>query len=287
MNKPLVTIVCLSYNHADFILAALNSIWNLNYPNIQLIMADDASIDNSQQVIKSLVDGREVELILNKENLGHCKTFNKALQLANGKYIIDLAADDVLLPNSVGIGVAALEEKGDDYAVFFADSESINNQGEIIANHLTRSFFKEGRVPQGDVYKQVLGKYFISPVTMIYRKSLVDDLGGYDESLAYEDFDFWVRSSRIFKYCYRPEITVQRRVLPQSASTKQYIKNSEMLKSTLVICKKALNLNRTKLEDLALLKRIGYEGKMSLISNNYLLGFWFFILALKVLFKVR
>ena len=287
MQNPLVTIVCLCYNHANYIEAALNSIWNLNYPNIQLIVADDASTDRSQQVIMSLVADKEVELVFNNENLGHCKTFNKALELAKGKYIIDLAADDILLPDGVDLGVTTLETKGIEFGVFFADANFVNKEGEVIRDHITSTFFSDNNVPQGNVYKHILQKYFINPVTMIYRKSMIDELGGYDETLGYEDFDLWVRSSRLYKYCFLPKVTVHKRVLPGSASTKAYIKNSVMLHSTLVVCKKAFKLNRSKSEDFALIKRLGYEGKMSLMSGNQLIAFRFFILAIKVLFKIR
>ncbi len=287
MQSPLVTIVCICYNHAKYISKAVQSIWDLNYPNIQLIIADDASTDDSQHVIGKLVKDKEVEWLLNKANIGHCKTFNKALKLAKGAFIIDLAADDMLLPNSVSVGVLELQKRGDEYGVFFADAALVNSEGVVLRNHVTQSFFKNGNVPQGNIYKPILGKYFINPVTMIYRKTMVDALGGYNETLHYEDFDFWVRSSRLYKYCYVPIITVKKRVLSNSVSASQYIKNSNMLVSTLEVCKTAFKLNVNKQEDFALLKRLAFEGKMSLVSGNYLIGFLFFILAIKVFFKIR
>lgn len=287
MQNPLVSIICVSFNHANYIEEALNSIWNLDYNNIQLIIADDASTDESQQVIKKLVVGRDCELLLNSVNIGHCKTFNKALELAKGEYIIDLAADDILFSHSVTTGVSHIAKMGSSYGVFFADAEHIDSKSKTIGSHITSSFFYLGNVPQGDVYKDILGKYFICPPTMIYRKSVLKELNGYNETLVYEDFDFWVRSSRITKYCYLPDITVQKRIHPQSASSKQYIKNSKMLVSTLEICKNAFILNRSKTEDFALIKRLLYEGKMALFSNNYSIAFQMFILLNKVFFKIR
>ncbi len=219
--------------------------------------------------------------------MGHCKTFNKALKLAKGKFIIDLAADDILLPNSVEKGVNHLTKMGETYGVFFADAVHIDTKGSEVGKHITSSFFYLGNVPQGNIYRNLLSKYFISPPTMIFRKSLLDKLDGYNEALSYEDFDIWVRSSRVTNYCYLPEITVKKRLHSGSTSAKQYVKNSAMLISTLEVCKTAYKLNRTKIEDLALLKRIGFEAKMALISSNYLIGFQLFILAIKVFFKIR
>lgn len=287
MQNPLVTIICTSFNHSNYVAAALNSVWNLEYSNIQLIIADDASTDNSQNVIRELTDGKKCELVLNEKNLGLCKTFNKALKLAKGEYVIDLSADDILLANSVRIGISHLKQMGNSYGVFFADAIHIDENGDKQGAHLTSSFFYLGVVPQGDIYKEILGKYFISPPSMVYRRSLLEELNGYNESLSYEDFDFWVRSSRITNYCYLPEVTVKKRIHLGSASNNQYIKNSEMLISTLGVCKTAFGLNNSKIEDFALVRRILFEGKMSLSSSNYSVFYKLVILMIKVFFKIR
>lgn len=287
MDKPLVTIICISYKHKAFIKDALQSVWALEYPTIELIVADDASTDGSQEVIKDLTKGKEVKLFLNNENMGHCKTFNQALKQANGEFVIDLSADDVLLPNSVSVGVDRFNKKGKEYGVFFADALLINDNGKQIGEHKTASFFKSGVVPEGDVYATLLGKYFISPPTMMYRKSLVHELGGYNEGLAYEDFDFWARSSRISKYCYAPVTTVKKRIHGKSVSSNQYVRNSKMLDSTYEVCKTAFKLNRIKKEDIALLKRLAYESKMAFTSFNFSIGFKMIGLFVQVLSKIR
>jgi glycosyltransferase involved in cell wall biosynthesis len=287
MQNPLVTIICICYNQSTYITDALNSIWGLNYPNIQLIIADDASTDGSQQIIKELVGGREIPILFNSTNVGHCKIFNKALEFAKGEFVIDLSADDILLPNGLSKGISHFNEIEKSYDVLFADAHHIDDNGKIIGNHITSSFFYLGDVPEGDVYRDLLGKYFISPPTMIIRKSLLDKINGYDEELGYEDFDFWVRSSRISKYCYLPEITVKKRIHSDSMSSGQYIKNSEMLASTLKVCKTAFSLNKNKIEDFALIKRLAYESKMAIGSYNFSIAWLMFILLIKVFFKIR
>jgi len=286
MKSPLVTIICICYNQAQYVAEALHSVWNLKYPNIQLIIADDASTDRSQEKIHQLVVDKEVELVFNTNNSGHCKTFNKALQLAKGEFVIDFAADDVLMPNSITVGVNRFSVFDNTYGVFFADAELIGSEGAHIENHITARFFNS-EVPEGDVYKHVLGTYFINPPTMIFRKTLLDKLGGYNQDLSYEDFDFWVRSSRIANYCYSPVITVKKRIHSESVSIKQYHYNSKMLASTWVVCKTAFKLNKTKQEDRALLKRIAYETKMAMGSFNLLIVAKMTVLFVKVLLKNR
>jgi hypothetical protein len=91
------------------------------------------------------------------------------------------------------------------------------------------------------------------------RKAVFDNLGGYDESLAYEDFDFWVRSARLFDYSYTPEALVKNRILYNSLGNRQYKRGSKQLRSTLKVCEKAFDLNRTREEHDALKTRIHYE----------------------------
>lgn len=287
MKHPMITIICICHNHKKFVEDALQSVWALEYPYLELIVADDASTDGSQEVIQELIKGKEVKLLLNKENIGHCKTFNQALKQANGEFIIDLSADDVLLPYSVTVGVERLIEKGEEYGVFFADALLIDDSGKQIGEHKTASFFKSGVVPEGDVYATILAKYFISPPTMIYRKRLVEELGGYNEALTYEDFDFWVRSSRMSNYCYLPVAMVKKRIHGDSVSAMQYVRNSKMLTSTYEVCRTAFKLNQNKKEDRALLKRLAYEAKMAFGSSNYTIGLKMLFLFVLVMFKIR
>ncbi len=287
MEQPLVSVICICYNQAAFVAEMLRSVWQVNYPRVQLIIADDASTDGSQQVIKSWAKDKPVTTLFNKENLGNCVTFNRALQGAKGDFIIDLAADDVLMPESIATAVKTLQHKGTAYGVFFADASLINEKNETIGVHKTPSFFKDGQVPQGNVYTYVLSKYFINPATMVYRKTLLTQLGGYNEALSYEDFDFWVRSARITKYCYAPEVTVSKRIHGGSVSAGQYSRKSKMLESTFIVCQSAFALNKTKLEDWALVKRLMFESKMAFTSLNFKVAFAMLFLGLKVLFKIR
>ncbi|MEM7249333.1 MAG: glycosyltransferase family A protein [Acidobacteriota bacterium] len=134
-DKPLVSVICLCYNHASFVEEAIDSVLNQTYPNIQLIVVDDASEDTSKEVIQEKV--REVsgiEFLDISQNLGNCKAFNQGLAMANGEYIIDLAADDVLFPTRVARGVQELVKRGSDYGVNFTNAQIIDSEGSFLRN---------------------------------------------------------------------------------------------------------------------------------------------------------
>ena len=255
--NPLVTVICLCYNHEKFIEEAVNSILEQDYNNIEIIIADDFSQDTSREIIKKIADRHSsIRMILNEKNLGNCKAFNNALAMAKGKYIVDFATDDVMVSNRVSKQVEAFERMGEEYGVVYTNVLDIDEQGNPIALHQK----EDKELPSGNIYINVLERYFISPPSMMMRKKVFDELGGYDESLAYEDFDFWVRSSRNYKYYYIKEVLCHKRILRNSKSAQFHRKDrSYVVDTTIRICRKALWLNKSEEENKALAKRINYE----------------------------
>jgi glycosyltransferase involved in cell wall biosynthesis len=263
MVEPLVTVICICYNQSQFVREAIHSVMSQTYPRIQLLVVDDASTDNSVEAIRDCVaEFPAAKFLPLSVNSGNCRAFNSALTHAQGKYIIDLAADDVLLPERVAVGVKALEEAGEKYGVSFCDAEWITADGKPLYKHSDR--FPHETIPQGDVYKHLIERFFICSPTMMFKASVIRSLGGYDESLHYEDFDFWIRSSRSYFYCYTPRALVKKRVVKGSMSQRQFGFFSPQLRSTYRVCEKILALNRLREEQSALSRRIRYEMRVSL-----------------------
>ncbi len=272
--QPLVTVICVCYNHAHYVCEALDSVANQTYSNLELIVIDDGSTDGSGKVIKKwMVNHPDATLILNGKNLGYCKTFNKAYRLSKGEWLIDLSADDVLMPDRVEKGIKLFANAGDDVGVIFSDAQYIDEQGNPLRFHSER--FPHKIIPQGDLYKDVIQRYFICSPTMMFRRSVLDVLQGYDESLAFEDFDFWVRASRNFKFIYSPEVLVKKREVSTSMSKKQFERSSPQRWSTLAVCRKIMKLNTTPDENKALKQRLIYEIGVSLRSFDFTLAYSF------------
>ncbi len=272
MNTPLVSIVCLCHNQAKWVAHAIHSAVHQNYPNIEIVVVDDASTDHSKKVIQQTLENYpSIKTIFNEEQKGNCYSFNQALHHINGKYVIDLAADDILLPNRVIAGVTKLESLPKQYGVHFTDAAFINPAGDIIGYHYERNFDGKLKVEvlEGDIYRHLVERYLICAPTMMMKREVLLHLGGYDESLTYEDFDFWIRSSRNYYYCYSDEVLVYKRVLVNSLSSQQKRRKNNQAMSTALICQKALKLNKNKMENQALAKRISYELRWALITENW------------------
>jgi len=268
MRTPLVSVICTCYNHANYVGSAIRSVLNQTYPDIQLIVVDNGSTDQSEQVINEMAArDSHIQFISNEQNLGINKAFNQALEETSGAYIIDLSGDDILLPGRIEEGVNKLKSGGPDFGIHFCDADFINEHDEIVGHHRTANYFSSGSVPVGNLYSRILSKYFICPPTLMYTSRAVKELNGYDPDLSYEDFDFLVRASRQFKFCYSNKVLVRRRLLQSARSVLQYDRKSKMPASTYRVCKKAYDLNRTKEEMRALRTRIWFEGRKSLLAG--------------------
>jgi glycosyltransferase involved in cell wall biosynthesis len=281
-------VICLCHNHEKFVLEAMESVLKQSVPT-ELIIVDDASSDNSVEVIKNyLADHPEeaIQSLFLRENVGNCKAFNAGLKLTSADFVIDLAADDILLDERVAEGVKSLGS-APTVAINFTNANYIDEAGQFIKHHY--QIDDKGKsveaVPQGDVFQQILKRYFICSPSMMYRASFLQEIGGYDEALAYEDFDIMIRLSRDYPFSYTDKVLVEKRVLKSSMSTKQYKKGNSQLKSTLVICEKAFLLLKEQSEKKALLKRISFEAKQAFIHKRFLLLLSFISLGIKTIFK--
>jgi glycosyltransferase involved in cell wall biosynthesis len=268
---PLVTIVALCYNHARFLPQALDSILGQSYPRLEVLLVDDASTDNSISILQHYAAAHpNWRLLLLPENVGNCRAFNHAFRQSAGEFVIDFATDDVLLPHRVAHHVAAFQAAGSVCGMVYSDAELIDEQGHFVRRHFRRT--AQGLRPQpasGWVFADVLARYFISTPTMTMRRATLEQLGGYDETLAYEDFDFWVRASRNWQFCFLEEVTTQKRLHPQSMSRKGYRPHDPYLASTIRVCHKALALCRTEAERAALAVRVRWELRQAIRWRNY------------------
>ncbi|MFD2564604.1 glycosyltransferase family 2 protein [Aquimarina rubra] len=290
-NSKLVSVICLCYNHERYIEECLDSVINQTHSNIEIIIVDDFSSDNSARVIHNWIKKNpNVIFIENKQNLGNTYSFNQALKKAKGTYIIDLATDDVLLPNFIETHLNNFYiKKTSNPGISFCNVELIDEDSNHIGYHFEINTKREAikKPKEGDLFASLLDSYYINPVGMMTKKAVMDQLCGYDESLAYEDFDFWIRSSRNFDYIYLDSVAIKKRVLKNSLSSSFKYGGKQqrnMDYSTYLVCKKAFNLVKTDVEKKALSNRIIHELKLVTKNFNFPLSFKYCFLYFKTKF---
>lgn len=192
-NYPLVSVIIPSYNHEKYIKEAILSVINQTYKNIELIVIDDGSTDNSFEIIQKL--SKEHNFVCMKQkNSGVSKTLNIGITAAKGEFLSLLASDDIYVENKI--------EK----QVFFLLN---NNDYGIVCSNMIK-FYEIGYEKKikslnpcsysGDLFSGFLcRKQNIFSVTVMYRKKVFDDVGLFDENLQVEDFDMLLRIAKKYE----------------------------------------------------------------------------------------
>lgn len=283
MEKPLVSIVVISYNQAKYIEENLNSIKAQTYKNIELIVADDASQDNSVNVFDNWLKDYDYQVKKNyhSKNTGLVTVLNECIEMASGKYIKLIAADDCLEPNYIEKCLnVLLENKAD---IVFTNAKQIDDENNIIQE----DYF---RVPRYDNLEELvklllLGGNFISGSSMITTTALYSKLGKYSSDILLEDYNLVLKALKknIFIYYlnenlvrYRrhsSNITIKRFSRLEVETIKEKIKFDETGEYSNIIHNNIREQNSLKNKDIMLLKNIYFNYK-GFNWKFYLLNFY-------------
>lgn len=290
-NNPLVTIVCLCYNHGKFIVEALDAVLDQTYPNIELIIVDDCSTDNSVEVIEGWRKKHPgIPFLSNKKNLGNTRSFNQALKLAKGDYIIDLAADDFLVGNCVELQLQKFQTSlYPNLGIVYGNIELVDEDNKHIAYFFGVDENKKRIKPEptGNIYIGLLNlDNNVCSVSSMVKREVYERFNGYNENLAYEDYDFWIKASRVYNFDFIDAILVKKRELRSSLSAhrfKRWNKKTRFFNfSTYQIVLNALRLNQSKAENKAILNRIHYEMWVCLKTIDPILLMRYVLLEIRI-----
>lgn len=218
---PLVSIVIVTYNSESTVIETLDSAANQTYDNIEIIISDDCSSDNTVSVVQKWLTLHNenlqcnIKLLTAKHNQGICKNFNKAIREASGSFIKIIAGDDKLLPNCCTDFVKYINTNPSaNFVTSFVriynktfDEENFQN-----SNHssIVPTIFNESSDVQ---LKKMAYSIFVSAPTMFFSRELYDRVGGFDERYFYEDHPFYMNileSGEKIHFC--PKETVGYRI---------------------------------------------------------------------------
>lgn len=185
-NMPFVSVVIPSYNHEKYVSDSIKSVLNQTYKNIELIVIDDGSKDNSVSIIQKLADEYKFKFI-HRPNKGLCATLNEGLNLANGKYFCAVASDDKFILDKIEKQVKFMEENPD-VAVCCGNHIEFNENYE---NKISLKFDKKYD------FETMLEFDLISAPTAMIKSEVLKSLGGYDENMIIEDLDMWLRITHV------------------------------------------------------------------------------------------
>ena len=197
---PLVSVVMATYNRADAIGRAIDSILNQTYDNFELLIVDDGCTDGTSLILEKYAAKDKRIVLLKQNNLGLAAARNAAVDKAQGKYIAFMDDDDISLPNRLEKQVAFLE-KYPDFSLCRGRIQVINLEGKPLS-HDRNLFYKREYYPLAqDPYKNKQhSEYILGPSICLTRESFID-FNGYrlEGHLIIEDLDFTLRFLRKYK----------------------------------------------------------------------------------------
>lgn len=201
MKTPLVSVIMPAYNHENYVGAALESLIRQTYENMELIVIDDGSNDSTLLKIKDseqkLIRRFKNVLVKKQSNQGICKTINNGVQLSKGEYIFISSSDDVFSENFVWKHIRYLEENPE-YACSYTDGINVNSDELDLQDYSKGNIFSDlFTFKSGNLREFMLDNYLNLPTpSFIYRRSVFEKVGLYDERLKFEDVDMFLRISK-------------------------------------------------------------------------------------------
>jgi glycosyltransferase involved in cell wall biosynthesis len=194
-SSPLVSIVTPSYNQARFLEETILSVLNQDYPNLEYIVIDGGSTDDSLEIIRKYSD--RLAWWVSEKDRGQTDAINKGFGRARGEILAWLNSDDTYEPGAVREAVAYLKEHSE-AGMVYGDARLIGEMGEELGMFPSR---------QTDYRKLLDGYVHIPQQTMFFRADLWHRLGPLDPDFYFAmDYDLWVRIAKVAPLHYHPRL---------------------------------------------------------------------------------
>ena len=201
-----------AYNSAKYIGESILSVLNQTLKDWELIVVNDCSTDNTGQIVKSYsYKDNRIKLIDNETNLQPAISRNKALTEAKGEYIAVLDSDDVCMPDRLELQSAYLD-KNPEVSLVGCAAEIINDKGEITGR-------KKPVISFDRLKFELIAKNSIVHSGVLYRKSIMDKVGGYDNNYLHsEDYKLYSDLIKTSKITNLPNFLIKYRHVPGAIS---------------------------------------------------------------------
>ncbi len=211
-ESPLVSIIIPCYNGRPFIGEAIESVLAQGHTDWELIVVDDASTDDSGDVVKKYCDDKRIRLLRNNKNLGIAGTKNRGIKDSRGRFLAFLDQDDIWNNDKLSLQLARLQQ---DPATGVVCSGMLFTGPDGDGTTVFTGFDDKDQ-------RELIKNLYITPVNsssvMMIRKACLEKIGLFDESLkGWDDYELLMRIAAEFKVCYERALLVKKRIHPGGA----------------------------------------------------------------------
>lgn len=190
MIKPVVSVIIPTYNHPQWLNQAIESALNQSYPSVDVIVVSDGTPTN--EVLQAAARYPLVRF-LQQDHYGAGAARNTGLAASKGEFIQFLDDDDWLLPEAVALKKSLLESRSDIGCVY-SDIFLVSDDGQALGSQC------DGRprpLPQGDIFESLLKNNFILVHAPLWRRTILEQVGGFPQHTGAEDWELLVRCAEI------------------------------------------------------------------------------------------
>jgi glycosyltransferase involved in cell wall biosynthesis len=238
VERPLVSVIITSYNYAHYIGEAISSVLTQDFPSFELIVVDNASTDNTDDVVAAFARDARLRYIKNETNIGLTPNHNRGLGFARGDFIVFCSADDRLLPGHL--------RRSYDYLQAHPEIDMVYS-GVVFMDAQSRPFGvrnMSGQLPvdyaggRNEFAAQLAEGCYVPWPSMLARRSLFDELGPL-ENLTAADYEItvrWAAAGKRFGYLRAPSVSI--RLHGPQASGASYVADGRDLTDYLAILEK-------------------------------------------------
>lgn len=190
---PQVSVIVPTYNSAQYISEAIDSVFNQTYEDWEIIVVDDGSTDNTKEVLRKY--SSKIGYFY-QENKGPSSARNKGIKSAKGKYIAFLDADDMWMPEKLKLQMDVIS-KEPSIGLVSCDGYIIDMDGVIQKQITKRRYLNKKKLLDDLLFRNVIG----ATPSLLVRKECFHVVGLFDETLAVgEDRDMWLRICRRYEF---------------------------------------------------------------------------------------
>jgi len=191
---PTVSVIIPTYNRAYLLGRAIQSVLDQTYQDFEVIVVDDASSDNTEEVVKSFNDER-IRYIRHVKNKGEAAARNTGIKIARGEYIASHDSDDEWLPEKLEKQMKVFETVSLDVGVVYTGFWRVKGN--------KRTYIPLSRVTKKDgyIYGELLKGNFVGTPTTLIKRVCFERAGMFDERLPHlVDWEMWLRISKIYRF---------------------------------------------------------------------------------------
>lgn len=207
----LVSVVMASYNHEKYLPQAIESVLGQTSPDLELIIVDDGSKDNSRGIIETYQkrDSR-VKAFFHTENLGIARTANDALKETTGKYISFIGSDDLWVPTKLEQQLKAITSHED--VVVWSEGDIIDADGASIGQTFTDFNARGSKPVSGRIYREIINENYIFGQSLLFKREFAGDIR-FNPDLKYLcDYQFIVDLAHEHDFLFMPESLARYRI---------------------------------------------------------------------------